>query len=66
LPLFEAAAAAAPRTPREDATVAALIRALPRGALLPSRAAVTALAARLTALRARMAERAEGGPVSGA
>lgn len=64
LPLFEAAAAAAPRTPREDATVAALIRALPRGALLPSRTAVTALAARLTALRARMAERAEGGPVS--
>jgi DNA-binding transcriptional MerR regulator len=61
LPLFEAAPAA-PWTPREDVTVAALIRALPRGAMTPSRVPVAALAGRLAALRAQMVERAEGGP----
>jgi DNA-binding transcriptional MerR regulator len=59
LPLFEAAAA--PWVQREDVTVAALIRALPRGALKPARAPVTALAGRLATLRARMVEHAEGG-----
>jgi DNA-binding transcriptional MerR regulator len=67
LPLFETgtAAPAATQTPREDVTVAALIRALPRGALTPSRAPVTALARRLASLRSRMAERAEGGAPTG-
>jgi DNA-binding transcriptional MerR regulator len=63
LPLFEAAAPS--RVPREDVTVAALIRGLPKGALTPSRAAVAALARRLAALRATMAERAEGAGVAG-
>jgi DNA-binding transcriptional MerR regulator len=65
LPLFDTVAAAASWQPREDVTVAALIRALPRGALTSSRPAVAALAGRLTALRARMVERAEGGAISG-
>jgi DNA-binding transcriptional MerR regulator len=61
LPLFEAAPAA-PWTPREDVTVAALIRALPRGAMKPSCVPVAALAGRLATLRAQLVERAEGGP----
>ena len=61
LPLFDAALAAL-WAPREDATLAALIRALPHGALKPSRAPVAGLARRLAALRGRMAECAEGGP----
>jgi DNA-binding transcriptional MerR regulator len=63
LPLFEAAAAAEPWTRREDVTFAALIRALPRGALKPSRAPVAALAGRLAAVRARLVERADGSQV---
>jgi DNA-binding transcriptional MerR regulator len=65
LPLFDTASPVEPRQPREDVTVATLIRALPRGALTPSRPAVAALAGRLAAVRARMVERAEGGAVSG-
>jgi DNA-binding transcriptional MerR regulator len=64
LPLFDTDPAE-PWQRREDATVAALIRALPRGAMASSRPAVAALAGRLAALRARMVERAEGGAVSG-
>jgi DNA-binding transcriptional MerR regulator len=64
LPLFEVVAAH--RALREDVTVATLIRRLPRAALAPSRAPVEGLARRLAALRARMAERAEGGPGPGA
>jgi hypothetical protein len=41
-------------------TVAALIRALPRGALAPSRDPVAGLAGRLADLRARLLEQAEG------
>jgi DNA-binding transcriptional MerR regulator len=63
LPLFEAASA--PKARREDVTVAALIRALPRGALMPSRASVAALAGQLAALRTTMAERAEGAGQAG-
>lgn len=62
LPLFEAAAAPPARKPREDTTVATRLRALPRGALQPKRAEVAALARRLAALRATLAERAEGRP----
>jgi DNA-binding transcriptional MerR regulator len=61
LPLFEAAPPA-PWAPREDVTTAALIRALPRGALKPARTPVSALAGRLATLRTRMVERLEGGP----
>lgn len=64
LPLFEAAAAAT-RIPREDVTVAALIRSLPRGALKSSRAPMTTLTRRLATLRGQMVERAEGGQVTG-
>ena len=61
LPLFEAAPAARSAM-REDVTVAALIRALRRGALTASRDPVTTLAGRLADLRTRMLEHANGGP----
>jgi len=61
LPLFEATPAT-PWAPREDVTVAALIRALPRGALKAQRTPVSALAGRLASLRTQMVERLEGGP----
>lgn len=61
LPLFDAAPPA-PWAPREDVTMAAMIRALPRGALKPSRTPVSALASRLATLRTQMVERLEGGP----
>jgi DNA-binding transcriptional MerR regulator len=61
LPLFEAAPAAS-WARREDVTFAALIRALPAGALAASRDPVTALVGRLSILRARMLEHADGGP----
>jgi DNA-binding transcriptional MerR regulator len=75
LPLFdmppalsrgEPAAAASPAparkpTLRSDTTFASLIRGLPRGSLRDSQAKLAELARRLTALRARMADRAEGG-----
>jgi DNA-binding transcriptional MerR regulator len=61
LPLFEAAPPA-PWAPREDVTMAAMIRALPRGALKPHRTSVSALASRLATLRTQMVERLEGGP----
>lgn len=61
LPLFEAAPAA-PWAPREDVTLAALIRALPRGALVPVRTPVSALAGRLSTLRTQMVERLESAP----
>jgi DNA-binding transcriptional MerR regulator len=60
LPLFETAPK--PRVPREDVTVASLVRALPAGRLSAVRGEVQALAGRLAALRARLADRAEGGP----
>lgn len=65
LPLFEAAAArpAAPPPRREDANLAAAIRALPRGRLAPVQPQLAALARRLSALRATLADRAEGGPL---
>jgi DNA-binding transcriptional MerR regulator len=58
LPLFETAAAK--RVQREDVTMAALIRGLPAGALAASRPEVITFARRLAALRAKLAERAEG------
>jgi DNA-binding transcriptional MerR regulator len=59
LPLFDAAPKG--RQLREDVTIAALARALPRGALPPaSRGEVAALAQRLASLRATLAGRAEG------
>jgi DNA-binding transcriptional MerR regulator len=61
LPLFEAAAPIAPRPRREDVTIAALLRGLPRGALAGSRVDVTNLARKLAALRTTLAERADGG-----
>jgi DNA-binding transcriptional MerR regulator len=63
LPLFEAAAAA--RSPREDATLASLIRALPKGALIPSRAQVAILARRLAEVRGQLVERAESAGAAG-
>jgi DNA-binding transcriptional MerR regulator len=65
LPLFDAFEPAEPWQRREDVTVAALIRALPRDALASSRPALSALVGRLAVVRARMLERAEGGAVSG-
>lgn len=52
-----------PRKPtlRDDATFASLIRGLPRGSLRAHRAQVAELARKLATLRARLAERAEGG-----
>jgi DNA-binding transcriptional MerR regulator len=76
LPLFDTAPAApskaatgADRPPqpsrkptlRDDVTFASLIRALPQDALSSARPAIRDLALRLSALRARMAQRAEGG-----
>lgn len=71
LPLFDTA-----RTPpqpkpevkrkptlRDDVTFASQIRALPKGKLAVAQPAVTTLARRLAALRAQMAERADGGTV---
>lgn len=73
LPLFDAAPPlrtgdrATEPTPRpalpENASFASLIRALPPEAIVRSRPEVQALAARLAALRALMAERAQGGPL---
>lgn len=78
LPLFAAAAAApapaptlaptlalAPRKPtlRDDKSFASLIRALPAESLFVMAPEITPLARRLAALRAQMAERADGGPV---
>ena len=60
LPLFDAAPALRPL--RDDITLAAMIRALPQGHSAPQRAAMLAVAGRLAALRATMAERADGGP----
>jgi DNA-binding transcriptional MerR regulator len=63
LPLFEAAAVSAqPWQPREDTTVATLLRALPRGALASRQSETQVLARRLAALRATLADRAEGRP----
>jgi DNA-binding transcriptional MerR regulator len=59
LPLFAASAPQAPRAMREDATLASLIRSCPKGGLA-DRAAVSALARRLAALRQTLADRAEG------
>ena len=42
--------------------MAAMIRALPRGALKPTQTPVSALASRLATLRSQMVERLEGGP----
>ena len=55
--------AIAPRKPtlRDDATFASLIRALPAGHLKSRQAEVAALARRLSALRAAVTARAEGG-----
>ncbi len=75
LPLFdtppalaraEAPAKPAPVTPRkptlrDDATFASLIRALPAGSLKSHRSQLQALVHRLSALRAEVAARAEGG-----
>ena len=67
LPLFDTPAAPkappAPRQPtqRDDASFAILIRALPRKALTSSAPEIAALARRLAALRAQVADRAEGG-----
>lgn len=68
LPLFEAAAAQAtrpvePRRPREDLHLASLLRGLSPGQLATAQPDLAALAGRLRALRALMADRAEGGPV---
>ncbi|MCU0828168.1 MAG: MerR family transcriptional regulator [Tabrizicola sp.] len=70
LPLFEAAAASAAPAPakpalrlREDQQLAGLIRGLPKGHFDQNRAEVAALSARLAALRARLAERADGSAV---
>ncbi|WP_137112157.1 MerR family transcriptional regulator [Rhodobacter sp. SY28-1] len=66
LPLFDAppafAAPPAPRkpTPRDDATFASLIRALPRGSLQARQPELSGIALRLRALRARLAARADG------
>lgn len=64
LPLFDTPAAASPPprpSPRDDVSFASRIRALPHHALGKSTPDVVSLARRLTALRDRMAERAEGG-----
>lgn len=66
LPLFEAAAARAPelRPPaplRDDATFASRIRRLSPGDLTAARPELARIAERLAALRARLADRAEGG-----
>ncbi|WP_374644065.1 MerR family transcriptional regulator [Tabrizicola sp.] len=66
LPLFEAAAARAPEprppaSPRDDATFASRIRRLPAGSLAAARPELARIAGRLAALRARLADRAEGG-----
>lgn len=66
LPLFEAAAARAPEPrppapPRDDATFASRIRRLPAGSLAAARPELARIAGRLAALRARLADRAEGG-----
>ena len=63
LPLFEAPPPL--RSPREDVTLAAQIRALPRGALTPLRVPVALLAGRLAALRLQLAERAAGAGMAG-
>lgn len=67
LPLFEAAAARAPEPrppapPRDDVTFASRIRRLPPGSLAAARPELARLAERLATLRARLADRAEGGP----
>ena len=61
LPLFEAAAARVPEPPRDDATFASRIRRLPAGSLAAARPELARIAERLAALRARLADRAEGG-----
>jgi DNA-binding transcriptional MerR regulator len=66
LPLFEAVAPKAdlaPRKPlpRDNVTIARLVRASPRGSLAGSQLQVADLARRLAALRALMVQRAEGG-----
>lgn len=61
LPLFEAAAARAPEPLRDDATFASRIRRLPAGSLAAARPELAQIAERLAALRARLADRAEGG-----
>jgi DNA-binding transcriptional MerR regulator len=60
LPLFDAAPPLRPM--RDDQTLAAVIRALPKGQSAQKREAIAAIARRLAALRATMAERADGGP----
>jgi len=71
LPLFDRAFDAPPAlartappkkpTLRNDATFASLIRALPRNPVAGNRPQLAEIARRLSALRARMAARAEGG-----
>jgi DNA-binding transcriptional MerR regulator len=71
LPLFDTARSApAPKpevkrkpTSRDDATFASQIRALPPGRLAKTQPEIAALVRRLAALRAQMAERADGGTV---
>ena len=71
LPLFDTARTApAPKVEvtrkpsvRDDATFASQIRALPRDRLRSVQSEVAALVARLLSLRARMADRADGGTV---
>ncbi|MCX7288833.1 MAG: MerR family transcriptional regulator [Rhodobacterales bacterium] len=60
LPLFEAAPPL--RAMRDDQTLAAVIRALHKDHSAPRREAMAAVARRLAALRATMADRADGGP----
>jgi DNA-binding transcriptional MerR regulator len=71
LPLFDAAEARAAtppasapapaRPPRDDRTLASLLRSLPKGHRLADPAGAARLARRLAALRDRLAARAEGG-----
>jgi len=74
LPLFEAepsraGTAVLPSGPgsrpslRDDASLAALVRAMPRGALTAHRAEIAALASRLSALRGDLVARSQGGQV---
>jgi hypothetical protein len=53
---------APPKKPtlRNDTTFASLIRALPRGGLRRNQSQIAQIARRLSALRARLAERSEG------
>ncbi len=60
LPLFDAAPPL--RALRDDLTLAAVIRSMPLGQPAPWREAIAGVARRLAALRATMAERADGGP----